>query len=325
MGYKLGKNYFKYGLSLAPMAGVTDRAYRNICRRFGAEMTYTEMASAKALSYGDKTTLSLALLHENEENTSVQIFGHECDVIKDAVSAVCAQRQGYIQPLSIDINMGCPMKKIVGNGDGSALMKDPVLAGRLVSSVRQSTDLPVTVKIRAGWDGTSINAVQIAKIAEDSGADAICVHGRTREQMYCQEVNLDVIKDVKEAVNIPVVGNGGINTANDALKMLNYTGCDGLMLARGTMGNPWLFEEIKAKIDGKGYSLPPLDYRIQCALTQFEEMIADKGERTAVLEGRRQIAYYIKDVRGSANVRGKLNSAQSVDEVYSIINDFIKK
>lgn len=316
---------FKYGLFLAPMAGVTDRAYRNICRKHGAEMTATEMVSAKALHYNDDSSLLLGSLREDETNTAVQIFGHEEEIMVEAIKKLTAKREGFIQPVCVDVNMGCPMKKIVNNGDGSALMKNPEAVRKIVRAVRASTDMPFTVKIRCGWDDNSINAPLIAKIAEENGADAVCVHGRTREMMYCTEVLLSVIADVKRAVNIPVIGNGGINTAQDALTMLDATKCDGLMLARGTMGNPWLFEEIKAALDGTAYVLPDLDIRLNEALVQVKEMIDDKGERTGVLEARRQLAYYIKNVKGSAEARGRLNNAQSYEELVDIVEKFIKK
>ena len=307
------------------MAGVTDRAYRNICRRHGAEMTVTEMVSAKALHYNDDSSLLLGSLYENEENTAVQIFGHEEEILVEAAAKLSAKRDGFIRPVCIDVNMGCPMKKIVNNGDGSFLMKNPDAVAKIVRALRDSTDMPLTVKIRCGWDSNSINAPHIAKIAEEHCADAVCVHGRTREMMYCNEVLLNVIADVKRAVNIPVIGNGGINTAHDALTMLSVTRCDGLMLARGTMGNPWLFEEIMAAIDGKQYVLPDIDLRLEEALTQVREMICDKGERTGVLESRRQLAYYIKNVKGSSEARGRLNNAQSYDELVDIVSKFIKK
>ena len=314
-----------HGLILAPMAGVTDRAYRSICRKHGAEMTVTEMVSAKALRYGDENTLSLGSLMPNESNTAVQLFGHDEADIAFGVRTMTEKRIGYTEPVCIDINMGCPMKKIVNNGDGSALMKDPVNAGRLIRAMRDSTDLPVTVKIRCGWDSDSINAVLVAKIAEENGADAVCVHGRAREMMYCSEVLLSVIADVKRELTIPVIGNGGINTKEDALNMISLTGCDGLMLARGTMGNPWLFEEISAELDGVSYRLPDIDVRLSEALGQVKDMIRDKGERTGVLEARRQLAYYIKGVNGSAEARGRINLASSYDEMVFIIDEFLKK
>lgn len=325
MSLKIGALTFKHGLFLAPMAGVTDKAFRAICRRHGAEMTYTEMVSSKGIHFNDETTIHLSDIEEDEEMTSVQLFGHDAETMAEAILFMSKKREGLNLPLTIDINMGCPMKKIVNNGDGSALMKNPVLAGKIIRASKDKTDLPLTVKIRAGWDSDSINAVEIAKIAEENGADAITVHGRTREQMYCSDVNLDIIKEVKRAVKIPVIGNGGIFTKNDATKMISYTGCDGLMIARGSIGNPWLFEMISSEIEGKIYSLPDVDVRLSEALNQLEQMIKHKGQRNALLEGRRHIAYYIKDLRGASITRQKLNSAMSIDEIYSIINDYLKK
>lgn len=314
----------KYGLFLAPMAGVTDRAYRNVCRRHGAEITVTEMVSAKALHYNDESSYELASVLPGEENTFVQLFGHEADILEEAVEKIINRRGGTVTPLGIDINMGCPMKKIVNNGDGSALMKDPKLIGTLVRCIRDKTELPLTVKIRVGWDDQSINAPHVAFVAAENGADAVIVHGRTREQMYCPEVNLSVIRDVKAAVNVPVIGNGGINTSDDALRMLDITGCDGLMLARGTMGNPWLFEEIIARIEGRAYVYPDLDERMKEALAHIDEMIEYKGEHTGVLEARRHLSYYIKNVKGASEARRRLNNASSREELHCIVGDLIK-
>ncbi len=314
----------KYGLLLAPMAGVTDRAYRNICRRHGAELLYTEMVSAKALHYNDESSYELASLRPYENDTFVQLFGHEEEILTEGITRLLNKKDGFITPLGFDINMGCPMKKIVNNGEGSALMKKPELIGRIVRSLRDITELPLTVKIRLGWDNSSRNAVQIAKIAEENGADAVTVHGRTREEMYCPEVHIDGIAEVKAALNIPVIANGGIYTAEDGIRMLDKTKADGLMLARGTMGNPWLFEELAARIDGMEYHLPDIDIRLKEALVQIEEMILDKGERTGVLEARRHLSYYIKNVKGASSARHRLNLANSKEELYDIVDEFIK-
>ncbi len=324
MSLKIRSVTLKHGLILAPMAGVTDRAYRNICRRHGAELVVTEMVSAKAIHYNDKGSFELASLLPYEENSFVQLFGHEPEILSEAVTKVCRKREGFIPPLGIDVNMGCPMKKIVNNGEGSALLKNPKLIGRIVRRLRDTTDLPLTVKIRLGWDSSSINATEVARIAAENGADAITVHGRTREQMYCPEVNIAAIADVKASVDIPVIANGGINSADDAMQMLEMTKCDGIMLGRGTMGNPWLFEEIAARIEGRNYVLADIDVRLKEAMTQVEEMIADKGEHTGVLEARRHLSYYIKNIKGASSARHRLNFANSKEELYSIVNEFIK-
>ncbi len=325
MSLKIGSVTLKHGLILAPMAGVTDRAYRNICRKHGAELVATEMVSAKALHYNDESSFKLASLLPYEENSFVQLFGHEPDILSEAIIKVCERREETIPPLGIDINMGCPMKKIVNNGEGSALLKNPKLIGQIVRKLRNTTDLPLTVKIRIGWDSSSINAVDVARIAAENGADAITVHGRTREQMYCPEVNIAAIAGVKAAVDIPVIANGGIFTADDAMRMFEATKCDGIMLGRGTMGNPWLFEEIAARIEGKTYVLPDIDVRLQEALVQVDEMIADKGEHTGVLEARRHLSYYIKNAKGASSARHRLNFANSRKELHTIVNEFINK
>lgn len=325
MSLRIGSVSLKHGLMLAPMAGVTDRAYRNICRKHGAELVVTEMVSAKALHYNDASSFDLASLLPYENNSFVQLFGHEPEILSEAVSKVCTIKEGTISPLGIDINMGCPMKKIVNNGEGSALLKDPALIGRIVRALRDSTELPLTVKIRLGWDSSSINAVEVAQIAAENGADAITVHGRTREQMYCPEVNIDAIADVKASVDIPVIANGGIFTVDDAVRMLDATKCDGIMLGRGTMGNPWLFEEIAARLEGKQYVLPDIDVRLTEAMTQVEEMILDKGEHTGVLEARRHLSYYIKNIKGASSARHRLNFANTKEELYCIVNEFINK
>jgi tRNA-dihydrouridine synthase B len=324
MSLKIRTVELKHGLILAPMAGVTDRAYRNICRKHGAELVVTEMVSAKALHYNDVSSYELASLLPYEQNSFVQLFGHEPDILAEGIEKLCQCKEGTITPLGIDINMGCPMKKIVNNGEGSALMKNPVLIGQIVRRLRDTTELPLTVKIRLGWDSSSINAVEVAMIAAENGADAITVHGRTREQMYCPEVNINEIAAVKAAVDVPVIANGGIFTADDAMQMFDVTKCDGIMLGRGTMGNPWLFEEIAARIDGKQYVLPDIDVRLSEAMIQVEEMISDKGEHTGVLEARRHLSYYIKNTKGASSARHRLNFANTKEELYCIVNEFIK-
>ncbi len=325
MAIKLGNLTLRHGLMLAPMAGVTDRSFRRICRRFGAEYTVTEMVSAKALHYQDEKSLELAKIPLDDQPSSVQLFGHEPDILQEAIGKILTPREYSAKSIAIDLNMGCPMKKIVNNGDGSALMKTPELAGRLIRAAVEASDVPVTVKIRTGWNESFRNAVEIAKIAEDNGAALICVHGRTREQMYQDPVDLDTIAAVKRAVYIPVVGNGGIASAEDAARMLETTGCDGLMIARGAMGNPWLFEAIAAYLEGKPYAYPDLDIRIAEALRQVEDMIEDKGERIGVMEARRHLAYYIKDRSGAAEARNRLNAAESLEEIYEIVNVYLTR
>lgn len=324
MSLTFGNITLPHGLFLAPMAGVTDLAFRRTCRRHGAEYTVTEMVSAKALHFNDTTSMALARIPLDDQPSAVQLFGHEPEGMKEAIQKVLCPQEGYARSVAIDINMGCPMKKIVNNGDGSALMKNPDLAGQIIRAAVEAADVPVTVKFRTGWDDTSINAPLLAKIAEENGASLICVHGRTREEMYGPQVDLETIAAVKRAVSIPVVGNGGIETADDAMTMLNKTGCDGLMIARGAMGNPWLFEEVAARMEGKSFRLPDLDVRLHEALREVDDRIADKGERVGVLESRRQLAYYIKGVSGAAEVRNRLNTAETLDEIHTIVERFLK-
>ena len=324
MSVKIGNITLEYGLMLAPMAGVTDRAFRRICRRHGAEYTVTEMVSVKGLHYNEGPSLSLARLMPEETPAAVQLFGHEPALIPEAIAKVTSVTEDSTAPTAIDLNFGCPMKKIVANGDGSALMKDPALIGRLVRAASDATSLPITVKIRCGWDDSSLNAPQIAAVAEENGASLICVHGRTREDMYGPRVRRDVIRQVKAAVKIPVIANGGIFTAEDGRTMLEETGCDGLMIGRGAMGNPWLFEALRAGIKGEVYRLPDLDVRIGEALSQVRDMIADKGEHTGVLEARRHLSYYIHDEKGAADTRAKLNAATTYEEMENVLSAYLR-
>lgn len=322
LSLKIGNTVLDYGLILAPMAGVTDRASRKICRECGAEYTVTEMVSAKAIHYNDAESLKLAAIYPDELPCAVQLFGHEPDIIAEAAEKICS---ADTVPTAIDINMGCPMKKIVSNGDGSALMKSPELAGEVIKAAVSASSVPVTVKFRTGWDSGTKNAVRMAEIAEKSGAALICVHGRTREEMYAPPVDRETIAAVKRAVSVPVIANGGIFSAEDALSMLVETGCDGLMIARGAMGNPWLFDEIKASIDGRQFVYPSVRERLDAAMRQIRLMVEDKGEHIALLESRRQLSYYIKGLPGAAETRARLNTAVSFSELTDITNDFLKR
>ncbi len=324
MALKIGDKTLKYGLIMAPLAGVTDRAFRLIAKECGADLLVTEMVSAKALHFNDDSSERLAYINEDETPCSVQIFGHEPIIMAEAAEKIQSKINiGNRTPFTIDINMGCPMKKIVSNGDGAALLKDPSLAEEIIRAVVSVSKVPVTVKIRTGWDRNTKNSVRMAEIAEKAGAAMLTVHGRTREDMYTPPVDLQSIAEVKRAVTIPVIANGGIFSSEDALRTLEITHCDGLMIARGAMGNPWIFKQIKAAIDGKKYVLPGLTERMALALHQIELMIEDKGERTAVLEARRQLAYYIKGEKGAADARYRISSASTFDELKAVASDFI--
>ncbi len=300
---------------LAPMAGVTDKAFRMIVKPFGPGLMYTEMVSGKGLFYNSKKTAGLLETDGIEKPVATQIFGHEPQVLA-AISSKSLESGAEL----IDINMGCPAPKITGNGDGSALSRDPILAGEIVAAVTEVVDVPVTVKIRKGWDEDSVNAVEMAKIAEQNGAAAITVHGRTRQQFYSGEADLDIIKAVKEAVSIPVIGNGDIVDEESALHMLQYTGCDGIMIGRGAQGNPWIFGQIIHFLK-TGEKLPPptLEERAEKMLEHLELLVAYKGEYRGIQEARKHMAWYIKGKPGGAKLRELIMQAKTKEEMTQII------
>ena len=322
-----------HGLALAPLAGVSDRAFRRVCRKCGADFTVSEMVSAKALCYEQRkkdpkvrsVSGQLASVMADELPMAVQIFGSEPDFMAEAARMIEANEyigcMSEVPPSAIDINMGCPVRKVTGNGEGSALLKNPKLIGEIVTAVARAVNLPVTVKIRAGWDKDSVNAPEVARIVEASGASLLTVHARTREQMYEPGVDRSVITAVKKAVSIPVLGNGDIYTAADALSMMAETGCDGVMIARGAMGNPWIFSEIRAALEGGDFTLPPASERFEVALTQVREMITEKGERVGVAEAKKHLAWYCHGMEGAAAARGRLMQAESYDELAAILRE----
>lgn len=318
---------FKNAIILAPMAGVTDYAFRKVARQFGATYCVSEMVSSKAIHFRDKKTATLAEIKDDDRPLGIQIFGSDPKVMAESAyllsTATYEHRKNDNIPNVIDINMGCPVRKIVTAGDGSALLKNPTLCGEIVKEVVNASQVPVTVKIRAGWDFDSINCVEIAKIAEANGAAAICVHGRTREQMYEPSANWEYIKAVKEAVSIPVIGNGDIFSAADAIRMLEETGVDSLMIGRGAMGNPFIFDEIQHYFDKKTYTPPTIFEKIKVARCQLEYMIEEKGEGVAICEARKHFAWYLKGERGSAAVRDAINHASTLTELNTIIDRYI--
>ena len=337
MSFYIGNVKLEHGLMLAPMAGVTDASFRAVCRTLGAEYTVSEMVCAKAMCYeqrkkgGDDESKSgaIATISESELPLAIQIFGSEPEYMAEAAEMIekCSYRgcRSTVAPSAIDINMGCPVKKITSHGEGSALMKNPDLCGRIVEAVKKATSLPVTVKIRAGWDRDTLNATEVAKIVADAGASAICVHARTKEQMYAPGIDLSVIADVKSAVCVPVIGNGDIYTPADAKKMINETGCDGIMIGRGALGNPWLFSAIRAAEDGLEYSYPTVAERIMLAKKLLSMMIADKGERIGSAEAKKQIAWFIRDVKGAAAYRSDVMRAESSSAMADVLDVIIKE
>lgn len=319
---KIGNVEIRNGVFLAPMAGVTDRAFRHMCKKYGAGGMVTEMVSAKAICYGDRKTATLAYILDEERPCGLQLFGSEPDIMARAAVSVYEQ----FKPEFIDINMGCPAPKIVNNGEGSSLMKNPKLCHDIVKAMKTSLDgaCPLTVKIRRGFDGSHINAVEVAKMCEDAGADAIFVHARTREQMYMPPVEYSTIAEVKSAVKIPVIGNGDIMCGKDAVNVMKETGCDGVMVGRASQGNPFVFDEINHYLEGKEYTPLANEEKMACVKEHISLLIEDKGEYVGVREARKHVAWYIKGLPGSASMRNRVNLAESAEEMMLLIEEAFK-
>ncbi len=312
---KIGNLEIKGYAALAPMAGVADRAMREICMGYGAAFCVGELTSSKGVSMGDKKSQTLLSVSELERPMASQLFGGDPKTMAEA--AVAAAK---FSPDFIDINMGCPAPKVVSSKGGSAILKNPRLAGEIVRAVKSAVDLPVTAKIRLGWDESSINAVEVAKILEDAGADAITVHGRTRAQMYAPSVNIPAIKEVKKAVTVPVIANGDITTARDAAKMYEETGCDLVMVGRGAMGRPYIFSQINAYLDREVLLPdPPLAKRMADMLRQIELMHKYKDPHNAILESRKHTAWYMYGLNGAASLRKKCSEISSMEDVLEIV------
>ena len=303
---------------LAPMAGVSDLPFRLLCHEAGAGLTCMEMISAKAIYFRNKATDEMMAIDPEEGQVSLQLFGSDPDIM-GAMAQKIEER-----PFSIlDINMGCPVPKVVNNGEGSALMKDPALAGKIIRSVSSSVSKPVTVKIRKGFDDDHVNAVEMAKVAEENGAAAVAVHARTRMQYYSGKADWDIIRQVKEAVTIPVIGNGDVDCYESACRMLDETGCDGVMIGRAAQGNPWIFAELVAKSEGREWNKPTREEVAKMILRHAAMLIDCKGEYIGSREMRKHAAWYTKGYKGSSQFRGKLNEAESLEDLKRLMDDFL--
>ena len=305
---------------LSPMAGVTDLPFRLICKEQDCGMLYTEMVNAKALCYDDQNTKKMLKIEEEEHPVAIQIFGSDPEYMGGAAKIL----NSYPNEI-LDINMGCPAPKVVKNGDGSALLKNPELAAKVLKAVVGNSEKPVTLKIRKGWDDTCINAVEIAKIAEDCGISAIAIHGRTREQYYSGKADWDIIRQVKENVSIPVIGNGDVFEVEDAINMLNQTNCDAIMIGRGAQGNPWIFKRINHYMQtGEILPEPTLEEKINTAKKHLKLAVEEHGEYVAVREMRKHIAWYLKGLRNSARVRDEINKIESYEEVVNKLESYMQ-
>ena len=300
---------------LAPMAGVSDRAYRELCVRFGAAYCVSEMVSSKALSFNSKKSEELMEISDLERPCGIQIFGDDPKCMADAAKHALENK-----PDIIDINMGCPAPKISSNGSGSALMKNPRLCGEIVKAVTAVTDIPVTVKIRKGWDDDSVNAVEVAKICESAGAAAITVHGRTRQQYYKPPVDYDIIRAVRESVSVPVIANGDIDSAERAKEVMDITGCDLVMIGRATLGNPWIFSQINAYLENPNVKIhtPDLEERLGVMIEHISKMVEYKGEHMAMLQARKLVVGYFKGMKGAAALRNEAGKIKTLDDLYEL-------
>ena len=318
---KIGNLEIQEKAALAPLAGVADRAFRELCRGYGAAYTVGEMASAKGISLGDKKSAELLCITDTERPCGAQIFGNSPETM-----AIAAEKALAYSPDFIDINMGCPAPKVASSGGGALLMKNPMLAADIVREVVKASTVPVTVKMRAGWDDNNINAVELAKMCEDAGASAITVHGRTKVQMYAPPVNTNIIRQVKSAVSIPVIGNGDVIDGVSAAKMMEETGCDMVMVGRGALGRPWVFQEINAYLEHEVIlPEPPVAQKMTVMLKHIEKICQYKGEFVGIREARKHAAWYTKGLHGAANYRARIGLISSIEELQQIAFELVEQ
>lgn len=321
MAFQIGKVTMENPLVLGPMAGVTDLPFRLLCKEMGCGLLYTEMVSAKALYYKNKNTLPLLETDPKEQPLAVQLFGSEPELMAEMAKTL--EDKGY---QFIDINMGCPVPKIVNNHEGSALMKEPLLVGKIIETIAKAVELPVTVKFRKGFTEETANAVEIARIAQESGAAAVAVHGRTREQFYSGEADWEIIRQVKEAVSIPVIGNGDVKDVDSYLKMREVTGCDAVMIGRAAKGNPWVFQQIATYLKtGEKLAKPELSEVVDMMLRHARMMVDFKGEYTGIREMRKHLAWYTQGYPGSSKLRGKVSEVETYSDIEQLLEMYLQQ